>query len=410
MNINIHTSSYISYALISIASLVISPSQAQNKPLRMKNIDQFLISVENNNNTLKALNKEMEAARSNAFTDIVLSDPSIGVNYLWGSPSNLESNRLDLSLTQELEFPTVYHYRRKIAQGLATEAEINYLIRRREILLDAASSFIELAFNKEKGAVLNELLNTTQADLEATNRLYLSGSASIITLNKARFDLIEITKEVEANAIESSRLEAILHIACGDNHDFDVIPDNLPDDTTLPIDFDSWYSNVETICPEIILCKHLADNGQNNIKLQKSQWLPKFSVGYMSERTSETTLQGIGLGISIPLFENKNKVHSAQAQYAAAEANLTDIKLRKRAEVQAILNQCRTLFQSANTMQQTLLQSNIQQTLLKAYESGELNIMHYHAELKEYYNMKINAIEIKKQATLLAEQLRILER
>lgn len=48
--------------------------------------------------------------------------------------------------------------------------------------------------------------------------------------------------------------------------------------------------------------------------------LPKFSAGYSLERTLGQKYQGISVGISIPLWENKNRVKQAKAGVVAAQA------------------------------------------------------------------------------------------
>ena len=85
-------------------------------PLRAQNLESVLSSVERNNTTLKVLRAEADAAKAEARTGLTPADPELELGYLWGTPKE-EGNRIDLGLTQSFDFPTVYRFRKLIADG-----------------------------------------------------------------------------------------------------------------------------------------------------------------------------------------------------------------------------------------------------------------------------------------------------
>ena len=71
--------------------------------------------------------------------------------------------------------------------------------------------------------------------------------------------------------------------------------------------------------------------------------LPKFSVGYAGEFTPDEGWQGVKLGVSIPLWENRNRVKHARAEVAAAEQAMDDARLQYSARLEFLFEQCREL-------------------------------------------------------------------
>ena len=53
---------------------------------------------------------------------------------------------------------------------------------------------------------------------------------------------------------------------------------------------------------------------RKQIAVNKSQWLPKLELGYRRNTESGEPFNGVVVGFSFPLFENRNKVKIAKAQ------------------------------------------------------------------------------------------------
>lgn len=392
-----------------IISLVLSPlcALSQNKPLVTKNIDQVLNTIDSYSPSLKALQKQTEATKSEAFTGNAMSNPTVEFNYLWG---NNESDRYDINVTQEMEFPTVYIHRRKLANGNADAADINYLIGRREILSEAASLCVELAFALKKGDILQEIASSAEKAENATQKSFNNGETNAIELSKAQIHHLNAKNEVNINNIEINQLTEQLMLLCGDIPYFSLEADDLPTADSLPVDFESWYKEVECLCPEILLAMQNVSNSQLNLKMQKAQWAPNLAIGYVSEHTSESTLQGVSLGISIPLYERRKTIRTARSQQAVAIQQLTTASLQIKSQLKATYNKAIALFSNASMIEEAISKADARGKALTALENGEIDMFQYCQELDDYYAMLIQLNDIKKEATLLAEQLLINKR
>ena len=58
------------------------------------------------------------------------------------------------------------------------------------------------------------------------------------------------------------------------------------------------------------------------VKLSKSESLPKISAGYMSESVLSESFRGVTMGISLPLWENRNRTSAAILHSQAATAGI----------------------------------------------------------------------------------------
>ena len=89
------------------------------------NIDSIITEVEKNNTTLSALNKSAESDKIENKTGIQLQNPEIGLNYLWGSPSE-NGTRTDISISQTFDFPTSYRYKKQISKIRNEQINVEY--------------------------------------------------------------------------------------------------------------------------------------------------------------------------------------------------------------------------------------------------------------------------------------------
>lgn len=67
-----------------------------------------------------------------------------------------------------------------------------------------------------------------------------------------------------------------------------------------------------------------SESAQREIKVNRALTLPKFDIGYRRNGGSEGKMNGFRIGMSIPLWENKNTVKQAKAQAEYSALNVED--------------------------------------------------------------------------------------
>jgi hypothetical protein len=144
-----------------------------------------------------------------------------------------------------------------------------------------------------------------------------------------------------------------------------------------------------------------------NAQLQTAESLPKLNAGYMSEKVVGEHFQGVTVGISIPLFENKNTVKYARLKSEAVQHRQTDEKLR-------FYNEMKTLHTKASALQQNIaefrnqlsLESDLE-LLRKALDKGAISLTEYLFELTVYYESLEKLLEMERELSITNARLLI---
>ncbi len=369
-------------------------------------IESVLKEIESNNTALHALREQTEARKLNNLTGIYLQDPEVEFNYLWGSPSRI-GNRNDIRVTQTFDFPTVYGYRSKIAKLENSNAGLIYQSERINLLVLAKQTCIELVYYN---ALLKEysgrLINARRI-ADAYKQRFEKGDTGILEFNKAQLNLSVLSSDIQRIETERSSLLSELKALNG-GKEIDFTESEMFGEP-LPADFDDWYASVEMSSP---LLQHLMGQmevGQYQVKLNSALGLPRFSAGYMSERVGSEKFQGITMGVSVPLWENKNRVKQAEMQVRATGAVLEDTKIRIYGKLQSMYEQSRSLQLNVDGYLDALSTYSNEDLLRKALHGGEISLLTYLLELEYYYSTMDKLLEAKRDLGLSLAELRAIE-
>ncbi|MBK6966325.1 MAG: TolC family protein [Bacteroidales bacterium] len=367
-------------------------------------VDSVLSDIERNNTTLSALRKSVEAEKLGNRTGIYLQNPEAGFSYLWGSPDVI-GNRTDINIKQSFDFPTAYGYRRQIADSRNLQADLEYQRQRKDVLLNARLLCADLIY---ANAVIEEKSNRlahAQNIADAFQSMFEKGEVSILEPNKAQLNLLNIKKEVEMLYIERN---AVLEQLSSLNGGI-AIADKVSSESQLmlPSDFDQWYSKAEQNNPALLWLKKEIEVKMQQEKLNRALSLPKASAGYMSEKVVGEHFQGVTIGVSIPLWENKNTVKYAQAQTLALQTMEVDSKLQFYNQIKIQFSKAESLHKTALEYRQLIESSNNAVLLKKALDAGEITLINYLMELSYAYSAMDNLLkseyELNKALSVLAE-------
>ncbi|MCM0245408.1 TolC family protein [Bacteroides fragilis] len=364
--------------IIIIVELLASMSLAAQE-----NISSILFSIEENNTKLKALKEEMKAQKLGNKTGIYLSDPDVAFGYLWGTPSNI-GTRKDFSVTQTFDIPTITGMKSRLANNKNQLVELQYASERINLLLEAKQYAIDLIYYNGLKKELEIRLRHAQTIADAYKQRLDRGDASILEYNKVQLNLSTVQGEMSRVEVERNTLLSELKRLNGGIEI--LLEENNYSPASLPADFEEWYLSAEQKNPLLQYVKQQIEVSRKEVKLNKAMRFPKFSAGYSLEKTLGQKYQGANIGISIPLWENKNRVKQAKAGVIAAQT-------REQESKQQFYNRLQNLYMRANGLQQTAagyrksLQSlNNTDLLMKALDVGEINLLNYIVEIGLYYD------------------------
>lgn len=356
-------------------------------------IGDILSEIEKNNTTLSALKKNIDAEEIGNRTGIYLQNPEAGFNYLWGNPSMI-GNRTDFSIKQSFYFPTVYGYKSQIANLKNEQAELEYQKQQRAIFEEARSVLADLAYlNALRSELLKREVHAGQI-AGSYQAKYDAGEANILEYNKAQLNRLTLNKEIETAEIERKSLLSRLAMLNG-GIPVNFTAKSLPVETILP-DFEEWYAFAEKNNPVLQWLKQEIAISQKQTDLQSAMVLPKIDAGYMSEKVTGEQFQGITIGVSIPLWENKNTVKYAKAKTLAVQSVEADVKLQFYNEMKVIHAKVLALQSSIADYKKSLFAFSHSDLLKKALDKGEISLSGYLYELSVYYASTDKLLEMER--------------
>ena len=356
-------------------------------------IENILGEIEKNNTTILTLRQSADAEKIANKTGITPSNPEVEFGYLWGTPSSI-GNRTDFSVTQSFDFPTAYLRKGQIANSRNAKVEFEYLSQVREIKLKASEICIDLIYHNALQNEFRRRFEHAKGIADSYKRRYEVGDVNILDYNKAQMYFLNASKSLESNDIErKSLLAELISLNGGKSIEF---TDTLFSSSTINSDFGQWYTQAEQSNPALAALKQEVEASQREIQLSRALSLPKFNAGYMSEKVVGERFQGITVGLSIPLWENKNTVNYAKSRFAAHQSAEADSKLK-------YYNHLMMLHQKALGMQsnvddyRTKLKSFSNTDLLqKALDKGEISLVEYLYELSFYYDSFEKLLEMER--------------
>lgn len=361
-----------------------------------------LQQIEQNNTTLQAMRKQLEADVLQNKTELLPEDPEVEFGYLWGNPAGIGS-RKDVSLSQSFDFPTAYVQRAKLSALQNNSLQHHFRSERMQLLLSAKELCIELVYCNKMQALYTQQLADAQKIANAYEQMMQKGEANRLDYNKAQLNHATIKDQLEHINIERESLMAQLATLNGGQPI--AFNETVYQAPTLAADFEKWYAEAEACNPSLQYLRSQVEVAQRQIKLSQAEALPKMSVGYVGEFVGEERFQGIAVGMSIPLWHNKNKVKQARAAAIASKKAADDSRLQYYNHLKALHTQALGMQQSVIRYTTALKQNGNQALLMKAFEKKELSLLEYLLEMEYYYSCYQKQAEAEKELSQVWAEL-----
>ena len=359
--------------------------------LRTGNIEEVLLSVQDNNPELIALDKDVEAQMLQMKGENIPEDPSVEYSSFYSSGVSGQSGS-ELVVSQGFDFPTLYaarHKRNELAQaaldkGLESE--------RRRILLDARNLCYDIIMYRQTGSLLAMQSEIAGRLLSLYGQRLETGDASVLEVNKIKVELMGVATAVAAN-------DAALDAACraldamngGNVIEFEADFYPLVEEIRDREAFIEEYLGSDA---SVAAAEDAADAAAKEVSVNRQGWIPKFEIGYRRNTAIREAEHGFLVGGSIPLFSNHRKVAMAKARSASAHSTLNSVRLQAESEVRALLNEMEQTENAIRAYDEPLMRETLE-LLGKAVEGGEISLIDYFVEASTIYDNLSACISLK---------------
>ena len=375
-------------ALVAVCSCLTLKGQGATSNFQFSIFNFHLENIEKNNTTLIALRTEAEARKLENRTGITLADPEVGYKHMWEGGEE-SGNLSELTVTQSIDLATVMGQRTRVAREQNLLIDEEYRMARMEILLDAQLTLVDLAYYNALAAELDRRLGHARRVVEVEHLRLESGDTDALSYNNVLLSLSSLEAEMARVEMERNVLVARLTALNGG-----VTLDNLESLDALEnleslenLDFSSWYAEAEAHLPQLAQARQMSEVRSGELALAKASHLPSLSATYINERhTVGTRSQGVAVGVSIPLWANKNRVRSARTALQAAEAQQADAELQMRSAFEQEFTRVKGLHHTAMLYRRALDEANNSTLLEKAMDEGFISVLEYLQGIELYYD------------------------
>lgn len=365
--------------------------------------EQVLASIERNNPRLKALYSSGEAskmeirAENNWQQDLSFSYSPFFAPGVKGIASS------EMVLSTGFDFPTQYVARHKSGKMRSDAIDRQYLLARRDILLQARLLCMDIVRLNQEKALLGRRLSNAEELLALMEKRFSEGDASIIEVNKVKMEMMDMKSAAVRNgaALETA-MSGLSALNGGIPVEFDAVAYPAMEPVGDPEAFISETLESDMAVKSAEAALEAADG---YVRLNRQNWLPKFEIGYRRNTALAEASHGFLIGASIPLFSNRNKTKIAEAERYAAGNMLNDTRMQAESALRSALGEIRQL-QSALEVYDVQLMYGTLDALKKAVEGGMISVMDYYVEADGVYSSLLEYIDVENRYYRLMAEVR----
>ena len=366
-------------------------------------IDAVLRSVEANNKELQANSQLTVSKKLEAKLDNNLADPSVSYVHQYGNREGMGFQG-ELVASQSFDFPSVYVQRNKLAKSKAVSFDNQGAEFRQQILLQAKVLCLDLVLLNQQKALLDQRRHNAEQLSELYAMRLQSGDANILETNKIDLELLNAKTEARMNeAARIAKLQELATLNGGIAIDF---TDTTYRQTDEVLSFEELRSDAITSNPQLLTLKSEQVAAQRQLSVNKAKGLPGFELGYrLNTAAGGERFNGFLVGVSIPLFSNRNNVRQAKAQSLYTDLQLESTTSAVESELHQLYNQSLALKTSMDEYNTVLKSQNSLALLNKAIQTGQISMIEYFVDVTTLYQSMQNYMQLQNEYQKVMAQL-----
>lgn len=314
-------------------------------------------------------------------------------------------NDFGFTISQSIEFPTVYAKRRALAATKVKQGELGLAIAENDLTKSIKEAWYALAYLKAKEQLLlsqdslyQKMLHAATVRYETQEGSYLEQMAASSKVAQAKHQLQLLAGDLQ---IEQSRLQVLLQSEVP----LVFVPAALE---AKPMTFTADTSQVSNH-PMLAYTQQQLQIAEASQAVHQASMLPDLSIGYFNQSLTANIgadgipadrserFAGVQVGVAVPIFYGAYKARSEMARLQGVEASqqLASQKVRLQGQYLQQLQQVSKYQKSLEYYQkEALVQVDlmVQQAQL-SFENGAIGYIAYAQHLQEAFGIKSEYLE-----------------
>ena len=380
-------------------------------------MEAILQQIARNNKALQANTQLIASQKLESKATNNLANPTLSYSHLWDSDDkNITVGELVIS--QSFDFPSLYATRNRVSRLKSTALDAQSAAVRQQVLLQAQQLCLDIVLLHHQQQALDERPKNAEELAQMYAERLKTGDANALETNKINLELLNVRTESRTNATtlqnklkELTALNGNLPLAPGRPQPEPAMPgpealgltDYTP--TPLPADFTPVLNELLAADPALQALQHESAAARKQVSVSKQGWLPQLELGYRRNTETRHPLNGIVVGFSFPLFENRHQVKMAKSQALNVDYQKEDALLQASSALWQLYDEARSLQQSIDEYKETFARQRDLSLLRKALEGGEISMIEYFVEVSVVYQSKANLLLLENQYQKVMAQM-----
>lgn len=357
-------------------------------------IDQVLRNIETNNKELQANAQLIVSQKLENRTDNNLPDPTLSYAHLWGNKD--KNNTIgELVISQSFDFPTLYASRSKLNRLKSNAFDGQAGIFRQGVLLQAKELCLDIIMLRQQKQILGERLRNAEELSTMYGKRLQTGDANIIETNKINLERLNVRTEAALN--ETALRNKLRELTALNGNIPMVFEESNYPAVILPGDYQVVQSEVVASDYTLQALGSESLAARKQISVNQQGWLPKLELGYRRNTEAGEPFNGVVVGFSFPLFENRNRVKIARAQSLNVDLQKESITLKLESEVAQLYQEAETLRASMNEYEKTFQAQQDLDMLKQALTGGQISMIEYFVEVSVVFQSRQNYLQLENQ-------------
>ncbi|MCD8032025.1 MAG: TolC family protein [Bacteroides sp.] len=359
-----------------------------------QSITEVLQSIERNNKELQAYAQITRSKKLEARAENNLPDPTLSYAHLW---NNKDKNNTigELVIAQSFDFPATYFSRHKLNRLKMSVYDTEAESMRRELLLQAKELCLDIILLRRQQELLDIRRNNTQELSEIYQKKLQAGDANILEKNKINLELLNIKTESTLN-------ETALHTKL---QELQAMNGGIPIQVSgleypradLPGNYEEFRREIVEKDPLLRSLNNESERMRQQVKVNQAGWFPRLELGYRRNTESGEPFNGIVVGFSFPLFENRGKVRSVKAERLGVDLQRENTRIRIHSEIDQFYQEATQLYQIMREYEETLEAQSDLTLLRKALDGGQISMIEYFIEAAGVYQSRETYLQLENQ-------------
>ena len=329
-----------------------------------------------------------------ARTDNNLPDPTLSYAHLW---NNKDKNNTigELVVSQSFDFPSLYATRNQLNRLKSGAFDGQKNVFRQSILLQAKDVCLDIIMLRKQQQILAERLRNAEELSAMYAKRLQTGDANVIETNKINLELLNVKTEASLN--ETALRNKIQELTALNGNIPVVFEDSDYPAVIFPTNYEELKTEVLASDYTLQALNSESAAARKQISVNKSQWLPKLELGYRRNTESGEPFNGVVVGFSFPLFENRNKVKIAKAQSLNIDLQRANTSVQVESELTQLYREAHTLRTSMEEYEKTFQAQQDLSLLKQALTGGQISMIEYFVEVSVVYQSKQNYLQLENQ-------------